>query len=95
MLARSIRVQPDDNTQQPDKSFDVEDFAGRMGWSPKDQWRGPPEAWKPAAEFIEGTVSVNQSLSKKLKNLERNDTAHGPARPNSIAEQRIADAIEA
>jgi hypothetical protein len=79
----------EDTAQQPDKSFDVEDFAGRMGWSPKDQWRGPPDAWKPADEFIEGTVSVNQSLSKKLKNLERNHAAHGQAN-EQLAEQRIA-----
>jgi hypothetical protein len=79
------------DAHQPDKSFDVEDFAGRMGWSPQDQWRGPPEAWKPAAEFIEGTVSVNQALSKKLKNLERNQSRMVQT-VERIAEQRIADA---
>jgi hypothetical protein len=65
-------TQAGDDAQQPEKSFDVEDFAGSMGWAPKDQWRGDPDAWKPAEDFVRGTVSVNQSLSKKLKNLERN-----------------------
>lgn len=45
----------------------IEDVASRMGWSPKDKWRGAPEKWKPADEFVISTAEVNRSLARDLK----------------------------
>lgn len=79
-----------EGAQQLEKSFNVEDFASRMGWSPKEQWRGDPEAWKPADKFLEDTVSVNQTLSKKLKTLERT-TQRMVRTTEQLADQRVED----
>lgn len=38
-------------TQQPEQS-DTETRARAMGWVPKDQFRGPPENWRDADEFV-------------------------------------------
>ena len=37
--------------EEPELS-EVEKLALDMGWSPKDKWRGAPEPWRPAYEFI-------------------------------------------
>lgn len=56
---------------QADPSVSVEDLAAEMGWSPKDKWRGDPDAWRPAAEFLRSTVSVNKSLRAEIKDIKR------------------------
>jgi predicted transcriptional regulator len=48
----------------------VDDLASEMGWTPKDQWRGDPDKWKPAHEFMRATVDVNHKLGNKLKSFE-------------------------
>lgn len=48
----------------------LEDLAGEMGWSPQDKWKGNPEKWKPAHEFMRATVDVNHKLGNRLKGLE-------------------------
>lgn len=49
----------------------VEALATEMGWSPKDQWRGPAEQWKPADQFIRETHSINQHFKQELKQQQR------------------------
>ena len=39
------------------------------GWVPKDQWRGPEEAWKPAKEFVEKGRELAPFLSRQNKQL--------------------------
>lgn len=48
----------------------LEDLAGEMGWSPQDKWKGAPDKWKPAHEFMRSTVDVNHKLGNRLKGLE-------------------------
>ncbi len=48
----------------------MEDVASKMGWRPKDDWRGDPEKWKPAHEFVVNTADVNHKLGNRLKGLE-------------------------
>jgi len=70
--AEIVEQQPDeqpgeDTEQQP---LTVEDLAADMGWSPKENWRGDPDKWKPAHEFVRHTVDVNRNLSGSIKRLE-------------------------
>lgn len=67
----------------------VEDLAGDMGWKPQDQWKGDPEKWRPAHEFVRHTVDVNRNLVTKLHGVEqRLDTL---ARTSSrITEEALA-----
>lgn len=49
----------------------LEDVAAQMGWSPQDQWKGDPEKWKPAHEFVRDTAEINTKLNTRLKGFEQ------------------------
>jgi len=53
----------------PDASEEIspESLASELGWCPKEEWRGNPDEWKPAADFLKSTVDINKSLRKDLK----------------------------
>jgi len=55
--------------EQPAPAFDPETFASELGWSPQDKWRGDPEAWKPADEFLRETVTINKTQRRETKAL--------------------------
>lgn len=49
---------------------EVERLASRVGWAPKNKWKGPPEAWRPADEFIirgQELLRENRDAVKKLE----------------------------
>lgn len=48
----------------------IEDIAASIGWSPQEKWRGNPEDWKPASEFLRHTADVNQGLKKTIRTVE-------------------------
>jgi len=48
----------------------LEGLASEMGWRPKEEWKGDPEKWKPAHEFMRATVDVNHKLGNRLKGVE-------------------------
>ncbi len=48
----------------------LEDVASNMGWAPKENWRGDPDKWKPAHEFVQTTADINSKLSKSVRGLE-------------------------
>lgn len=48
----------------------VEELAGEMGWTPQDKWRGDPEKWRPAHDFMRSTVDVNRNMARKLDGLQ-------------------------
>ncbi len=49
----------------------VEDRAYKMGWVPKDQFKGKPELWRPAEEFVERGETLIPFLNKKIRKLEK------------------------
>lgn len=50
---------------------EIEQIAADMGWSPKDQWKGDAEAWKPAGTFLKAGREINKSLRDNMKRMER------------------------
>jgi hypothetical protein len=44
-------------------------LASELGWKPKDQFRGDPDDWRPAADFIRASRDINQSLSRELRGV--------------------------
>lgn len=50
----------------------VEALAQELGWTPKEQFRGDPEAWKPADEFIRAGRDIQRNLSRDVKELKQN-----------------------
>lgn len=55
---------------QPEAPPSLEDVAERMGWTPQDRWKGDPEKWRPAHDYVRKTADINQGLSTRLKGLE-------------------------
>lgn len=45
----------------------LETVAAAMGWSPKDQWRGPEDQWIPADKFLMETPKVIRELKDTAK----------------------------
>lgn len=74
------REQGDDNAGAADAA--IEERARRIGWSPKDEFRGDPEKWMPAKEYVDRgeqilpiMVERNRRLDDRLSKSERNEKA--------------------
>jgi cell division septum initiation protein DivIVA len=82
---------PDDGGDPPPSDDDpYAPLAQKMGWVPKDQFRGPAEKWKPAEQFIIDGHSIQQQTSKELREMRQ--TLDAVSRTSaSIVEQQIAD----
>lgn len=87
----------EENTNAQDAPPTVEDLASEMGWRPQDQWRGDPDKWKPAHEFMRSTVDVNHKLNNRLKTFEdqlstmARTSAHLTERAVAQERQRLLD----
>ena len=53
----------------------IEQRARRMGWVPKDEFRGDPARWVTAEEFIEVGAGNNRILSERNEKLDRDLSA--------------------
>lgn len=53
----------------PDRDFEQE--ARTEGWVPKEEWKGNPDDWKPAQEFVETGDKIAGILKKRLGSLEQ------------------------
>jgi len=49
----------------------AEERALKMGWVPEDQFKGDPNRWRPAEEFVERGEMMIPILNKKIRNLEK------------------------
>lgn len=61
-----VADEPHNDEPQP---ISVDDLATGMGWTPQEKWRGDPDKWRPAADFLKRTVDVNRSLSTEVKTI--------------------------
>lgn len=50
---------------------ETEDKARRMGWVPKEEFRGDPDKWRPADEFVERGENMVPILRATVKKQER------------------------
>jgi hypothetical protein len=68
----------------------VEALAVELGWAPRDQFRGDPELWKPADEFIRAGKDIQRNLSRDLKDLK--STVSNMSRTSAtLLEQQLAE----
>lgn len=58
---REAKTQPDADP--------VEELARDMGWRPQDEFKGDPERWRPARDFIKEGREIQRSLSSELKQV--------------------------
>lgn len=82
---------PDAGVTQTEETqpISVEELATDMGWTPQDRWRGDPDKWKPAGDFVRKTVDVNRNLIERLKGVE--STVTNMARTSAEITQRAVE----
>lgn len=78
--------------------------ASDLGWSPKDQWRGAPEDWRPATEFLKQTPSILRAAKKTAERLQGQQnrivaemakmTQEQRERMDAASERALEEAIE-
>lgn len=89
--APAIDDAPPEATEAPPPPS-VEDIAANMGWSPKENWRGDPDKWKPAHEFVAATADINAKLVAKLNAVDQRTEVlartYQAATEKALAEQR-------
>lgn len=69
----------------------IDEIASEMGWVPKDQFKGDPEAWKPAVQFIRDGKDIQRQQSRDLRELR--STVDNIARTSaSLFQERLAAA---
>lgn len=56
--------QPADDTPEP-----IANLARDLGWTPKEEWHGEPEKWKPAEQFIRDGREIQQTTARELRSL--------------------------
>lgn len=59
----------DDTTQTDDTPEPIANLARDLGWTPRDEFRGDPEKWKPAEQFIRDGRDIQRSLADQLKGI--------------------------
>ncbi len=42
-------------------------LARKQGWSPKEDWKGDPDKWVDAEQFLDNTAAINKALRKQVK----------------------------
>lgn len=57
----------EEGAEEPNEA--VVALAHDMGWRPKEEFKGDPETWKPAAEFIRAGHEIQRNLGRELKSL--------------------------
>lgn len=61
----------DDDTQAREAAAAVEAEASKMGWTPKADFRGDPDKWRPADEFVERGKNMLPLLRAQVKKQDR------------------------
>lgn len=51
---------------------EVEQEARKMGWVEEELWKGDPDKWRPAEEFVERGKNIVPILRDRLEKMERN-----------------------
>lgn len=86
---------PEDQAQEPAEGDNepneaIVNLAQEMGWRPKEEFKGAPDQWKPADQFIRDGHEIQRNLGKELKNLRSTvDTMQRTS--TTLLESRIAE----
>lgn len=50
---------------------EVEEKASKMGWVPQEEWKGDPDKWRPADEFVERGENIVPIMRERIDKLEK------------------------
>lgn len=65
-----LEDQVEEQVEEPEVS-EVEEKAMKMGWVPKDQFKGDPDHWRPAEEFVERGENMIPIIRKRAETAEQ------------------------
>lgn len=65
-------------------------LASEMGWTPKETWRGDPDKWRPADEFIRKGHEINRTQNSDLRSL-REETGRLARVSTQLLEDKLAE----
>lgn len=102
--AEALELAPD--TEEETTSDDpIANLASELGWTPKDQWRGDPDKWRPADEFIRTGRDIQQTTARELKAMREQVERFGRVAADITQdrvrqteqhwEQKLAEAVDA
>lgn len=78
--------QQTDDTPEP-----IVNLARDLGWSPREEWQGDPEKWKPAEQFIRDGREIQHTTARELRSLrEQMDRVAGVT--ETIVQDRVSAA---
>lgn len=63
--ALELAPEADDTPQTEDNP--IEKLATELGWAPKEQFKGDPDKWKPADQFIRDGRDIQQTTARELR----------------------------
>ncbi len=68
----------------------IEEIASKIGWAPKESWKGDPDKWRSAEDFLIVGADAQKGLTTKLKSIEQQVERFGRI-AGSIAEEKAAE----
>jgi hypothetical protein len=89
----SVATEGDDKEDDANAQPSVEDIASRMGWVPKEKFRGDEAKWKPASDFIIAGRDIQDRTARELREV-RTTLETIKATNASIMEQRLREQEE-
>lgn len=76
---------PAEDTPEP-----IANLARDLGWTPREEWQGEPDKWKPAEQFIRDGRDIQQATSKELRAVRDQLDRIGNA-TTSIIQDKVAE----
>lgn len=69
--SEALELAPDTGAPgAPETNADpIANLASELGWVPQDQFKGDPDKWRPADEFIRTGRDIQQTTSRELRSL--------------------------
>jgi len=67
---KTLEVTDQDPVQEAAQVSEAEAKATDMGWVPQDQWKGNPDAWRPAEEFVQRGENILPIVKDRLSKAE-------------------------
>lgn len=82
--------------EQIEDERDYDAIARRMGWKPKDEYRGPPGRWRDAKTFVEHGENELPVLRERLREIDRRgaDTEAKLTKELTETRQKLDEAAE-
>lgn len=66
--AEALELAPDTEENEPTED-PISSLAQELGWVPQDQFKGDPEKWKPADQFIKAGREIQQTTARELRSM--------------------------